>query len=101
MLDKQSATVEDFKMLIGGEWVDARSGKQLASENPYIGTVWANVPDGGAEDIDAAVAAARTALNGEWGSLSAQARGKLMRRLGDLIAENAEDIAKVESTDNG
>ncbi|MEM1301148.1 MAG: aldehyde dehydrogenase [Pseudomonadota bacterium] len=101
MLDKQPATVEEFKMLIGGEWVNARSGAQLASENPYRGTVWANVPDGGAADIDAAVTAARAALHGDWGALSAQARGKLMRRLGDLIAENAEDIARVESTDNG
>lgn len=101
MLDQQPATVEDFKMLIGGEWVDARSGKKLASENPYVGTVWANVPDGDAADIDVAVGAARNALNGEWGSMSAQAKGKLMRRLGDLIAENAEDIAQVESTDNG
>ncbi|MCX7560706.1 aldehyde dehydrogenase family protein [Sulfitobacter sp. F26204] len=101
MLDKRSGAVEELKMLIGGEWVGAQSGKVLPSENPYVGQVWANVPDGGAQDIDAAVTAARSAFDGEWGSMSAQARGKLMRRLGDLIAENAEEIAQVESTDNG
>lgn len=101
MLDAKVDTHRDFKMLIGGKWVAASSGAVLASENPYRGEVWATVPDGGSADIDAAVAAARDALNGEWGAMSAQARGKLMRRLGDLIAENAEQIATVESTDNG
>lgn len=101
MLDTLSDTIQDFKMLINGDWVDAASGATLPSENPYLGKVWANVPDGGAKDIDAAVKAARAAFEGEWGTLSAQARGKLMRKLGDLIAENAEEIAQVESTDNG
>lgn len=101
MLDTKVDTQQEFKMLIGGEWVAAVSGAVLASENPYRGKVWATVPDGGSADIDAAVAAARDALNGEWGAMSAQSRGKLMRRLGDLIAENAERIATVESTDNG
>ncbi|KIC45929.1 carnitine dehydratase [Ruegeria sp. ANG-S4] len=101
MLDEQRTGLVDYQMLIGGEWVEAADGSKMKSENPYKGTDWASVPDGAEADVDAAVAAARSALNGEWGALSARDRGKLMRRLGDLIAERAEHLASVESTDNG
>ncbi|GAA3224946.1 aldehyde dehydrogenase [Pseudonocardia petroleophila] len=92
---------EVFRMLIGGRAVDAASGRTFESENPYTGQPWAQVPDGGPEDVDAAVAAARAALDGEWGSLTGFARAALMRRLGDLIGENAERLARLEVNDSG
>jgi (Z)-2-((N-methylformamido)methylene)-5-hydroxybutyrolactone dehydrogenase len=94
--------VRDYKMLIGGEWVDARSGKTFESINPYTGRVWATVPEADEEDVDAAVRAARQAFDeGPWGKMTGTERARLMRRLAELIAENAEELAVVESTDNG
>ncbi|MQB07984.1 aldehyde dehydrogenase [Agrobacterium tumefaciens] len=101
MLDTVSGEISEYRMLIGGKWCDAASGSRMKSENPYKGNVWASVPDGAAADIDRAVKAARAAFEGEWGAMSARDRGKLMRRLGDLIADNAQHLATVESTDNG
>jgi acyl-CoA reductase-like NAD-dependent aldehyde dehydrogenase len=65
------AELERFQMVIGGKSVDALSGRTFESQNPYTGRSWAVVPDGGPQDVDAAVAAARTALDGEWGTLTA------------------------------
>src|SRR5215218_7770717 len=94
--------VRDYKMLIGGKWVDARSGKTFESINPYTGRVWATAPEADEEDVDAAVRAAREAFDqGPWGKMTGTERARLMRNLADLIAENADDIAVVESTDNG
>ncbi|GAA1830741.1 aldehyde dehydrogenase [Pseudonocardia ailaonensis] len=92
---------ERFRMLIGGEAVDAASGATFESENPYTGRPWATIPDGGTEDVDAAVAAARAALDGEWGATTGFARAALLRRLGDLIGENAERLARLEVEDSG
>ena len=89
------------RMLIGGKAVDAISGRTFESQNPYTGRSWAEVPDGGPEDVDAAVAAARSALDGEWGRLSGFARAALMRRLGDLVSANAELLARMEVNDSG
>jgi acyl-CoA reductase-like NAD-dependent aldehyde dehydrogenase len=94
-------TLEQFRMLIGGKQVDAASGRTFESQNPYTGKPWALIPDGGAEDVDAAVAAARSALDGEWGSMTGFARAACLRRLGDLIGENAERLARLEVNDSG
>jgi aldehyde dehydrogenase (NAD+) len=94
--------VRNYGMLIGGEWVDARSGKTFESINPYTGRVWATASEAGEEDVDAAVGAAREAFDeGPWGKMTGTERARVIRRLADLLAENAEDIATVESTDNG
>ncbi|MEW2504204.1 aldehyde dehydrogenase [Amycolatopsis sp. NPDC047767] len=92
---------EHFKMLIGGHAVDAISGKTFESRNPYTGETWAVLPDGGPEDVDAAVRAARAALDGEWGSATGFTRAALLRRLGVLIGENAEQLARLEVNDSG
>src|SRR5919206_3777242 len=95
----KSDEVREYKMLIGGEWVDARSGKTFESINPYTGRVWATAPEAGDEDVDRAVRAAREAFDeGPWGKLTGTERARLIRRLADLLAENAYDIAVVEST---
>src|ERR687898_1500866 len=89
-------------MLIGGEWVDAHSGSSFESINPYTGRVWATAPEAGREDVDRAVKAARAAIDeGPWGKMTGTERARLMRRLADLLAENAQELATVESTDNG
>jgi aldehyde dehydrogenase (NAD+) len=90
-----------FDMLIGGKWAGAHSGRRFDTTNPYTGAVWASVPYAGAEDVDDAVRAAREALSGPWGAMSSSARGKLIRRLGELVAEHAGELALVETTDNG
>jgi acyl-CoA reductase-like NAD-dependent aldehyde dehydrogenase len=93
--------LQRFSMLIGGEAVGALSGATFESQNPYTGRPWAVVPDGGPADVDAAVGAARAALDGEWGQLTGFARAALMRRLADLIAENADRLARLEVADSG
>jgi acyl-CoA reductase-like NAD-dependent aldehyde dehydrogenase len=91
-----------YEMLVGGEWVEARSGKTFESVNPYTGRVWATAPEAGEEDVDRAVRAAREAFDeGPWGGMTGTQRARLMRRLAELIAENAESLAVVETTDNG
>ena len=92
----------EYKMLIGGDWVEASSGKTFESVNPYTGKAWATAPEAGEEDVDLAVRAAREAFDeGPWGTMTGTERARLMRRLAELIAENAESLAVVETTDNG
>jgi acyl-CoA reductase-like NAD-dependent aldehyde dehydrogenase len=91
----------EFELLIGGEQVSAVSGATYDSVDPYTGKPWARVPDGSAADVDRAVAAARAALTGDWGQLSPTARGKLLWRLGEIIAREAENLAELEVRDGG
>ena len=88
-------------MVIGGQPVGADSGRTYETENPYLGASWATVPDAGREDVDAAVSAARAALEGPWGTMTGFQRAALMRRLADLISENAERLAELEVNDSG
>lgn len=95
------ADLERFKLVIGGKPVDALSGATFESQNPYTGETWAVLADGSPEDVDAAVAAARAALDGEWGQTTGFVRAQLLRRVGDLIGENAERLARLEVNDSG
>jgi acyl-CoA reductase-like NAD-dependent aldehyde dehydrogenase len=96
------ASLKRYRMLIGGEWVDARSEETFESVDPFTGRPWAVLPRAGARDVDAAVAAARAAFDdGPWRRMTGVERARLMRRLAELIAANAERIAVVETTDNG
>src|SRR3712207_2645506 len=98
----ESGQVREYRMLVGGEWVGAISGTTFESVNPYTGKVWAMAPEAGEEDVDRAVRAAREAFDeGQWGKMTGTERARLIRRLAELIAENAESLALVESTDNG
>ena len=96
-----ASELQRFRMLIGGKAVDAASGATFESHNPYTGRPWAVLPDGGPVDVDAAVAAARGALDGEWGSMTGFARAALIRRLADLVAANADRLARLEVNDSG
>ena len=93
--------LERFQNYIAGKFVDASDGRTFGSLDPYAGAPWAAIPEGTVEDIDHAVAAARSALDGEWGRMTGFQRAALLRRLGDLIGENAERLARVEVRDNG
>ena len=93
--------LEHFPMVIGGQAVEAASGRSYESENPYRGVPWATVPDAGLEDVDAAVNAARAALAGPWGAMTGFQRAALMRRLADVLTENAERLAELEVNDSG
>jgi acyl-CoA reductase-like NAD-dependent aldehyde dehydrogenase len=91
-----------FRMFIGGAWVDAASGEWFESFDPYAGKPWALIARGGGADVDAAVSAAHAAFtSGDWPKLNATQRGALLRRLGDLIARDAEKLASIEVRDNG
>jgi aldehyde dehydrogenase (NAD+) len=101
MTDVATDQLVEFKLLIGGEQTAASSGDTYDSIDPYSGRPWARVPDAGAGDVDRAVAAARAALNGPWGEMTATARGKLLWRLGEIIAREAESLAELEVRDGG
>jgi aldehyde dehydrogenase (NAD+) len=94
--------MQRYQMLIGGEWVDAASGETFESENPYLGGPWALVPRAGPADVERAVEAAFEAFKAPgWRRMSASARGALLRRLGDVIASEADRLAEIETRDNG
>jgi (Z)-2-((N-methylformamido)methylene)-5-hydroxybutyrolactone dehydrogenase len=94
--------MQKYQMYIGGEWVNPASGEWFESFDPYTSKPWCLIPRGNAEDVNRAVAAASQAFRtGEWPKLTATQRGHLLRRLGDLIAEEAERLARIEVRDNG
>ncbi|MCE2474740.1 MAG: aldehyde dehydrogenase [Alphaproteobacteria bacterium] len=96
------AELQKFQMYIGGEWVDPLSGEWLETDNPFDGKPWALIPRGNADDANRAVAAARSAFtDGPWSRINATERGHLLRRLGDLIARDADRLAATEVQDNG
>ena len=99
----QSFLSSPGKLLIDGEWVPAASGKTFETINPSTEERLAEVAHGEAEDIDRAVRAARRAFDyeGPWRRMSPSARGKLIWRIGDLIEEHADVLARLESLDNG
>ena len=97
-----TTSVSTYQMYIGGQWVDAASGGTFESLNPYTGSVWARIPEGQDSDVDMAVTAAQKALEDPaWKRMGPTRRGMLMRRLGELIGENADHLGHVETRDNG
>jgi len=90
-----------FKLLINGEWRPAAAGETFPTVNPSDGRHLADLACAGAADVDRAVAAARAALEGPWGQMTPAARESLLRRLGDLILAHADELAELESLDNG
>ncbi|MEV0229441.1 aldehyde dehydrogenase family protein [Nonomuraea sp. NPDC050786] len=90
----------DYRNLIGGELVPASDGRTLDSINPATGEVWARIPAGGPRDAEAAVAAARRAFPA-WSALPALARVGYLRKVSEVFADNAEELARLETRDNG
>jgi aldehyde dehydrogenase (NAD+) len=88
-----------FANIVAGK--SASIGATFESFDPFTGKPWALVPRCGSGEVDAAVSAASQAFKGPWRSMTATARGKLLTRLADLIAANAERLAALETRDNG
>ncbi|MCI0350346.1 MAG: aldehyde dehydrogenase family protein [Acidobacteriales bacterium] len=104
MLTATKSKIAPGKLLIGGQWVDASDGKTFDTINPAAGEVLTQIAAGTKADVDRAVAAARKAFddpNGAWQKMSASDRGKLLWRIADLIDKNIEEIAEIETLDNG
>ncbi len=92
------------QMLINGQWIPSLSGQTFPVFNPANGQEIAQIASGDKEDIDAAVQAARKVFDderGPWRRMIPSERGKLIWKIGDLILENAEELAELESIDNG
>jgi acyl-CoA reductase-like NAD-dependent aldehyde dehydrogenase len=89
------------QLLINNEWLPAASGQTMDVVNPATEEVCATVASAGAGDLDAAVAAARAALDGPWGKMSARERGRLVRRLGERLMEKANEVSRLETLHNG
>jgi aldehyde dehydrogenase (NAD+) len=93
--------MEQVQLYIDGKTGPSDSGRTYESLDPYTGKPWAEVADGTAADVDRAVAAARAALSGPWGELTATDRGALLLRLAALILRDAERLAEIEVRDGG
>lgn len=94
--------IHDTDCFIGGEWAPAASGKRFATIHPATEEVIAEVAEGDAEDVDRAVVAARRQFdNGKWAKMDARDRGLLIHRLADLLEENTDELAGLETLDNG
>ena len=94
-------TPRKYQLFIDGQWIDAESGKTFTTPNPATGETLAEVAEADKADIDKAVAAARKAFDGKWSKLSARDRGRLIYKLAQLIEEKANDLAALETADNG
>lgn len=94
--------MKQYEIYVDSKWGPSSTGEYFETENPYTGKVWAQIPKCNAEDVDRAVKAAYAAFDsGPWAEMTASNRGALLRKLGDLIAENAELLADTEVIDNG
>src|SRR5256885_2105053 len=90
------------KMLIDGEWVDAASGKTFESRYPGTGEVIAHVAAADRDDVDRAVRAARRAFEeGDFRKMNGADRAKLLWKIADLMEANIEELAELETLDNG
>src|SRR3954469_15720563 len=88
-------------LLINNEWRAAAAGQTMDVVNPATEEVIAQVPSAAAADLDQAVAAARAALDGPWGQMSARERGRLVRKIGERVLERADEMARLETLHNG
>jgi len=101
-LMERNVKIGPTKLLINGKWVDSASGKTFPTINPSTGEVITQVAEANAADVDKAVAAARGAFDkGSWRKMGASQRGVLMNKLADLIEKHADELAQLESLDNG
>ncbi len=90
------------QLFINGQWVNAASGKTFETPNPATGETLARVAEGDAEDINRAVRAARAAFDsGPWSRMTPSERGRIVWKIGDLILEHVDELAQLESLDNG
>jgi (Z)-2-((N-methylformamido)methylene)-5-hydroxybutyrolactone dehydrogenase len=95
------AGLPHYPLVIDGQRAESRSGRSYQTADPFLQAPWATAADGDSADVDLAVAAARRALSGPWGKLTGFGRAQLIRRLGDIIARDADALAEIETRDTG
>jgi aldehyde dehydrogenase (NAD+) len=93
--------VEPEKCMIGGRWISPANNECLSLINPSDGSVLCDIAKGSKEDIDQAVFAAESALQGIWGKTTAAERGRILARLGHLVLEHTDELATLEAQDVG
>ena len=93
--------MQTYQHYINGTWVAPASGQFFDSANPSNGENWAKIAHGNTDDVDAAVAAAKAAFEGEWGECKPAVRGKLLYQLAELIERDLPRLAEIEVRDNG
>ena len=102
MSDEASASLPAGKLFIGGRWSDARSGRTFETTNPATGETLARVAEADETDVETAVSAARRAFDeGPWPKMGAAERGRLLWRIADLLMQHADEVARIETLDNG
>ncbi len=104
MTTATQAKVEAGRLLIGGEWRDASGGKTFETINPATGEPLTTVAEASASDVDAAVQAARKAFDdaaGPWRKMSASERGRVLWKIAELVEANIDELAELETLDNG
>ncbi|THF85452.1 aldehyde dehydrogenase [Deinococcus sp. KSM4-11] len=95
-------TLPEYGLYIGGQFLPAQSGQQEETVNPYTGQAWARVPQADGRDVDAAVRAARHALDeGPWGRMTGRQRSKLIHHFAQILARDADLLGEAETRDNG
>ncbi len=96
------ADIKHYQLLIDGEWSDASDGRVFDSTDPATGQVWARFAEASEDDVNRAVNAAARAFNdGPWAKMSPTERGHCLRKLGDLVTENGEELGRTECIDTG
>ena len=96
--------IEPGKLLINGEWRDAAGGKTFETIKPATAEALTTIADASRDDVDAAVHAARNAfddLSGPWRKMSASERGRVIWKIGELVERNIDELAELETLDNG
>lgn len=93
--------MKTYRNFIANEWRDAVDGEHIEVRNPSTGQVLAKLARGRSEDVDLAVAAAREALSGEWGLMTATERGRILSRIGAGVLRNIDLLTEIEARDVG
>lgn len=93
--------VKAYKMFINGEWVDSSNKQRFNTVNPFNQETWATIPEATEEDVEKAIQAANITFEKSWKRTNGITRANLMFKLADLIDENAQKLAELESKDNG
>jgi acyl-CoA reductase-like NAD-dependent aldehyde dehydrogenase len=97
----KASKLRSYQLFIDGKWGDAQSGKTFTTPNPATGEPLAVVAEADKPDIDNAVAAARRAFEGPWSKMSARDRGRLLFKLSQMIEARTQELAELETADNG
>lgn len=93
---------KEYRVLIGGEWTRSESGETFSVQDPYSLARWGAVPECTANDVNRAVGAARAAFDeGSWASAAPSVRVDVLRQLADLILRDAEELARIQTHENG